>query len=149
MHIATIPLKQRPSRRRNKGMVTESKVNILVVDDDENYRVLLSEELKDEGYRVITAKNGKEAIQKLEKEKPDLIVLDIVMPKMDGMEALGRIIGKDKAVAVILHTSHPGYQEDFMSWAADAFIMKSSDFTKLKKEIRNLIEKRKRSKGKI
>jgi len=149
MHIAMLLLKQRPSRSKNGGMVTESKANILVVDDDENYRVLLSEELKDEGYRVTTAKNGKEAIQKLEKEKPELIVLDIVMPKMDGMEALGRIIGKDKAVAVILHTSHPGYQEDFMSWAADAFIMKSSDFTKLKKEIRSLLEKRKRSKGKI
>ena len=98
---------------------------ILVVDDDEGLRDLFKEVLTDEGYQVLTAKNGKEALQKLEKEKPDLIVLDIVMPKMDGMEALGRIIGKDKSVPVILHTSHPGYQEDFMRRAADAYLLKS------------------------
>ncbi|MGQ9647542.1 MAG: response regulator [Thermodesulfobacteriota bacterium] len=114
---------------------------ILVVDDDEGLRDLFKEVLTDEGYQVLTAKNGKEALQKLEKEKPDLIVLDIVMPKMDGMEALGRIIGKDKSVPVILHTSHPGYQEDFMSWAADAYLLKSDDLTELKRKIRELLEK--------
>jgi len=76
----------------------------------------------------------------LEKDKPDLVVLDIVMPKMDGMEALGRIIGKDKSIPVILHTSHPGYQEDFMSWAADAYILKSCDLSELKETVKNLLE---------
>jgi CheY-like chemotaxis protein len=114
---------------------------ILVVDDDEGLRELYKEILIDEGYEVLTAKNGKEALQRLEKEKPDLIVLDIVMPKMDGMEALGRIIGKDKSVPVILHTSHPGYQEDFMSWAADAYLLKSVDLVELKEKIRDLLEK--------
>ncbi len=117
------------------------KKKILLVDDDEGLRDLYKEELKDEGYEVLTAKNGKEALQKLEKEKPDLVVLDIVMPKMDGMEALGRIIGKDKSIPVILHTSHPGYQEDFMSWAADAYLLKSDDLTELKGKIRELLEK--------
>ncbi len=116
---------------------------ILGVDDDEGLRDLYKEVLTDEGYQVLEAKNGKEALQKLEKEKPDLIVLDIVMPKMDGMEALGRIIGKDKSVPVILHTSHPGYQEDFMSWAADAYLLKSDDLTELKRKIRELLEKSK------
>lgn len=98
------------------------KKKVLLVDDDEGLRDLYREELEDEGHKVLTAKNGKEALQKLEKGKPDMIVLDIIMPKMDGMEALGRIIGKDKTIPVILHTSHPGYQEDFMSWAADAYL---------------------------
>jgi len=75
----------------------------------------------------------------LEKDKPDLVVLDIVMPKMDGMEALGRIIGKDKSIPVILHTSHPGYQEDFMSWAADAYLVKSADLSELKAKIKEFI----------
>lgn len=101
------------------------KDKILFVDDDEGLRDLYEEVLVEEGYEVLTARNGKEALQKLEKGKPDLIVLDIVMPKMDGMEALGRIIGKDKTIPVILHTSHPGYQEDFISWAADAYLLKS------------------------
>jgi DNA-binding response OmpR family regulator len=121
------------------------KDKILIVDDDEGLRDFYEEELKDEGYEVLSAKNGKEALQKVEKEKPDLIVLDIVMPKMDGMEALGRIIGKDKTIPVILHTSHPGYQEDFMSWAADAYLLKSTDLTELKKKIRELLEQRRPS----
>jgi DNA-binding response OmpR family regulator len=115
------------------------KKKILLVDDDEGLRDLYEEELDEDGYEVVTAKNGREALQRLEKEKPDLIVLDIVMPKMDGMEALGRIIGKDKTIPVILHTSHPGYQEEFMSWAADAYLVKSTDLTELKEKIRELL----------
>jgi DNA-binding response OmpR family regulator len=121
------------------------KKRILLVDDDEGLRDLYKEELEDEGYELLTAKNGKEALQRLEKDKPDLIVLDIVMPKMDGMEALGRIIGKDKTMPIILHTSHPGYQENFMSWAADAYLLKSTNLTELKEKIRELLEKRKPS----
>ncbi len=117
------------------------KHRILLVDDDEGLRDLYREELEDEGYEVLTAKNGKEALQKLEKEKPDLVVLDIVMPKMDGIEALGRIVGQDKATPIILHTSHPGYEEDFMSWAADAYILKSTNRTELKEKIRELLKK--------
>jgi DNA-binding response OmpR family regulator len=118
------------------------KKKVLLVDDDEGLRDLYEEELKDEGYEIVTAKNGKETIQKLEREKPDLIVLDIVMPKMDGMETLGRIIGKYKTIPIILHTSHPGYQEDFMTRAADAYLLKSTDLTELKEKIRELLEKR-------
>jgi CheY-like chemotaxis protein len=71
---------------------------ILVVEDEEGLRLLYQEELKGEGYEVLTARNGREAIQQLEQEKPDLIVLDIVMPVMDGMEALGRIVGKERKI---------------------------------------------------
>jgi two-component system response regulator (stage 0 sporulation protein F) len=119
------------------------KKKILLVDDDEGLRDLYKEELEGEGHEVTTAKNGKEALQKLEREKPDLVVLDIVMPKMDGMEALGRIIGKDKTIPIILHTSHPGYQEDFMRWVADAYLLKSTDLTELKEKIRELLERKK------
>jgi DNA-binding response OmpR family regulator len=118
------------------------KDRILLVDDDDGLRDLYEEELVEEGYEVLTAKNGKEALKRLERDKPDLAVLDIVMPKMDGMEALGRIIGKDKTIPIILHTSHPGYQEDFMSWAADAYLLKSTNLTELKEKIRELLEQR-------
>jgi two-component system, response regulator, stage 0 sporulation protein F len=118
------------------------KNKILLVDDDEGLRDLYEEELIEEGYDVLIAKNGKEALLKLERGRPDLIVLDIVMPKMDGMETLGRIIGKEKTIPIILHTSHPGYQEDFMSWAANAYLLKSTDLTELKEKIRELLEKK-------
>ncbi len=119
------------------------KKKILVVEDEESLRLLYEEELAAEGYEVITAGNGKEAILQLQEEKPDLVVLDIVMPVMDGIETLGRILGKERKIPIILNTSYPGYREDFMSWAADAYITKSSDLTELKTKIRTLLEKKK------
>jgi two-component system response regulator (stage 0 sporulation protein F) len=117
------------------------KKKILVVEDEEGLRFLYEEELKAEGYEVLAARNGREAIEQLEKGKPDLIILDIVMPVMDGMEALGRIVGKDRKIPIILNSSYPGYRQDFMSWAADAYLTKSIDLGELKDKIRELLEK--------
>jgi two-component system response regulator (stage 0 sporulation protein F) len=119
------------------------KKKILVVEDEEGLRILYQEELEAEGYEVLTARNGKEAIQQLEDGRPDLIILDIVMPVMNGMEALGRILGKERKVPIILNSSYPGYREDFMSWAADAYVTKSTDLRILKNKVKELLEKRK------
>ncbi len=116
------------------------KKKILVVEDEEGLRLLYEEELKAEGYEVLTAGNGREAIEQLETGKPDLVLLDIVMPVMDGMEALGRIVSKERKIPIILNTSYSGYREDFMSWAADAYVTKSDDLTELKKKIRELLK---------
>ncbi len=117
------------------------KKKILVVDDEEPLRVLYKKELEREGYEVLVASNGKEALLRLQEENPDLIVLDIIMPVMDGMEALGPILGKDRKVPIILHTSYPEYRQDYKSWAADAYITKSPDLTELKQKIRELLER--------
>ena len=118
------------------------KKKILVVEDEEGLRLLYEDELEAEGYEVLTARNGREAIQQLEGGKPDLIVLDIVMPVMNGMEALGKIVGKERKIPIILNTSYPGYREDFMSWAADAYVTKSADLGELKEKIRELLGKK-------
>jgi len=117
------------------------KKKILVVEDEEGLRLLYEEELKAEGYEVLTARNGREAIQRLEEGKPDLIILDIVMPIMNGMETLGRIVGKERKIPIILNTSYSGYREDFMSWAADAYVTKSADLGELKDKVKELLEK--------
>jgi CheY-like chemotaxis protein len=117
----------------------EEKKTILVVDDDENQRFLCQEVLTDEGYNVLVAKDGKEALRKVEQKRPDLVILDIVMPEMDGMEAMTRILRKHRKIPVILNTSYSSYREDFMTWAADAYVVKSSDFMELKKKIKELL----------
>jgi len=117
------------------------KKKILVVEDEEGLRLLYQMELEAEGYEVLTARNGKEAIQQLEEERPDLIILDIVMPVMNGMEALGRILGKERKIPIILNSSYPGYRQDFMSWAADAYVTKSTDLQILKDKVRELLAK--------
>ncbi len=112
---------------------------ILVADDEEAIRNLLEEELKDEGYRVITASNARDALKMVETEPLDLVILDIRMPGMDGLEALPRILGMKEGLPVILNTAYTQYKESFMSWAADAYVVKSSDLTELKQKIKELI----------
>jgi len=112
---------------------------ILVVDDERNLRLFYEKELKEEGYDVVLAGDAKEAKDRLNQARPDLILLDIKMPGMDGLEALGRILSKDNSIPVILNSAYSSYRDSFMSWSADAYLTKSSDTTELKAKIRELL----------
>ena len=112
---------------------------ILVVEDDKNQLLLYEQELSLEGYNVITAKDGLEAIKKVREQLPDMIVMDINMPKMDGIESIGKILSEHKKIPVIINTAYSSYKDDFMSWSADAYIIKSSDLKELKDKIKELI----------
>jgi two-component system, response regulator, stage 0 sporulation protein F len=116
---------------------------ILVIEDDKNIRELLRQELNDEGYSILLAANGKEALSVMtnEQEKPDLIILDLRMPQMDGFETMGHLLKSKHETPVIIHTAYPSYKDDALAIAADAFIVKSHDLTKLKNAIFELIGK--------
>jgi DNA-binding NtrC family response regulator len=118
---------------------------ILLIDDEENILMLYQQELLEDGYEVLTAQNAREGIDKIKAEQFDLVVMDIRMPAMDGLEALGRILGLKKDIPVILNTAYSNYKDDFMSWAADAYVVKSSDLTQLKTTIREVLDKKKSS----
>ena len=118
---------------------------ILLIDDEENILMLYQQELLEEGYQVLTAQNAREGIDKIKAELFDLVVMDIRMPAMDGLEALGRILGLKKDIPVVLNTAYSNYKDDFMSWAADAYVVKSSDLTQLKTTIREVLDKKKSS----
>jgi two-component system alkaline phosphatase synthesis response regulator PhoP len=64
---------------------------ILLVDDEPDILEIVGYNLKQEGYQIFTAANGKEAVAKAKKELPDLIIMDVMMPEMDGMEACENI----------------------------------------------------------
>jgi CheY-like chemotaxis protein len=114
---------------------------ILVVDDEENIRVLYREELEEEGYTVDVAANGQEALNKLNTFNPDLITLDIKMPEMDGVETLRRIRGIQRDLPVILCSAYGEYKQDLTTWASDAYVIKTSDLTELKDTIKLLLAK--------
>jgi two-component system response regulator (stage 0 sporulation protein F) len=112
---------------------------ILVVDDEDPIRRLIELELKEDGYEVLTAANAQDALKLVQTEPLDLVILDIRMPGMDGLEALPRILGLKEGLKVILNTAYSQYQESFMSWAADAYIIKSADLTELKAKVKELL----------
>ncbi len=79
---------------------------ILVVDDEEGIRSSLGGALADEGFRVIEARDGRDALMLIEREKPALVILDIWMPEIDGIEVLRRIKGSDPSTPVIVISGH-------------------------------------------
>ena len=114
---------------------------ILCVDNDSSLLCLYQAELSEEGYEVILAEDGKEALSKFTKEKPQVVVMDIHLPKMDGIETLGAMLGKNRQVQVIFNTAYPQYKENFLTWGAESYVTKSSDLTELKQRIRDAMEK--------
>ena len=112
---------------------------ILIVEDEKNLRMLYRREFVDEGYDVILASEGESAIKLFEKETPDLIVLDIRIPKIDGIEVMKRILAKNKDIPIIINSAYGSYMDDFMSWAAKAYVLKSSDLSELKAKVREFI----------
>jgi len=115
---------------------------VLIVDDEENVRFLYEQELIDEGYQTVLARDGKECLEKVASESPDIVLLDIRMPKMDGLEAIGKIIELNKNIPIIINSAYSTYKDDFMSWAADAYVVKSYDLDTLKSTIREVLAKK-------
>ena len=112
---------------------------ILVVDDEENIRWLYKEELEDEGYRIAAAASGEEALDLVSELKPDLVIMDIKMPGISGVDALIKIKEIDKNIPVILCSAYSDYKQDFSTWASDAYIVKSSNLDELKKAITKVL----------
>jgi DNA-binding response OmpR family regulator len=115
-------------------------MKILVVDDDLHIQRLYKEEFEDEGYEVVVASNGQEAIEMFEKESPDIVTLDILLPDVDGIRILRQMKEKNPKIPVIMSTAYD-YRDDFAVWASEAYIVKSSDLDELKTMIKNLLKK--------
>lgn len=113
---------------------------ILVVDDEEHIRLLYSEELTEAGYEVITAADGYKLTERIEKEQPDLVILDIKMIDYNGLDLLQEIRNKFYDLPVILCTAYDTFKEDIKSIAADFYVIKSFDLTELKKKIAKALE---------
>lgn len=116
---------------------------ILLVEDEENVRLLYQQELEEHGHEVICAADGRTAVRLAEETKPDVVIMDINLPeKMDGIESMSKILGHDRAIPVIINTGYSEYQDNFMSWAADAYILKSADIGPLMDAVREALRRK-------
>ena len=113
-------------------------MKILIVDDDQHIRRLYKEELEEEGYEVVVAATGTEALEMFEKENPDLVTLDILMPDLDGIKILRQMKEKRPRVPIVMSTAYD-YRDDFAVWASEAYVVKSAELGDLKDTIRKLL----------
>jgi two-component system response regulator (stage 0 sporulation protein F) len=108
---------------------------ILVVDDEADIRLLYREELQEAGYEVAVAKDGHEALRMVQKNRPDLMTVDMKMPGMDGIELLRRVREIYRDLPIIICTAYGDFKYDFGTWASDAYLTKSADLAELKGKI--------------
>ena len=112
---------------------------LLVIDDEGDIRHLYAAELEDEGYEVVTAGDSAAAMALLESQSFDLVILDIQLDQESGLELLQTIARQKESPPVILCTAFNTYRDDFSSWLAEAYVVKSSNLEELKHEVKHVL----------
>lgn len=113
---------------------------ILIVDDEEHIRRLYSEVLSRDGHQVETASNGNEALEYVQNNPVDVVVLDIEMEGESGLETLKALKAANSDIPVILNTAYTIYMSDFKTWMAEDYIVKSSDIQPLRDKINRMVK---------
>jgi two-component system alkaline phosphatase synthesis response regulator PhoP/two-component system response regulator VicR len=115
---------------------------ILAVDDDQSITLVVQMSLQSEGYEVVTARNGREALEMVREHQPDMVVMDVMMPIMDGLSAL-RILKEDESTAdipVIMLTARTSEADVLSGWlrGADMYMTKPFDPWQLIANVNNI-----------
>lgn len=115
--------------------------HILIIDDEASIRELYRDELEEDGYRVTLAEDGARGLDILRgaPDSFDLVMVDIKMPGIGGLEVLSHIKEIRRDLPVLIVSAYDTYKLDFNSWAAEDYIIKTSDMTVLKEKIRKYI----------
>lgn len=114
---------------------------IVVADDDQNVRVLFNDVLSGEGYQVLGVASGTEAVREVERSSPDLLILDIKMPEMHGLEVLEKVRRITKELPVIICTAYKHMDDDPTVLESDvkAYLTKPVDINALKDTVKRAI----------
>jgi DNA-binding NtrC family response regulator len=112
---------------------------ILFVDDEKSIRLLYDDEFTEEGYHVITSNGDENLLEIIGNKKPDVIVMDRKLGKIDGAAVLQKIRKYYHDIPVILCTAYANFKDDMKSIGTDFLVMKSSDLTELKNIIKLVI----------
>lgn len=108
---------------------------ILVAEGEPQIRDVYRAGLEREGYRVVCASRVDEVLEKIRREHPDLVVLDMGIPAEGGLETLCQIVREHESLPVILTSRYELCNEGFLIWLAEAWILKSADLSELKRAI--------------
>ena len=112
---------------------------ILLVDDEEHILKLYQKVFTDDGFQVKLAQSGEEAIQMAKEDQIDLVVLDIKMEGLSGLETLAELRKVRRSIPIILNSAYSTYKSDFQSWLADAYLVKSTNVDELRSKVHELL----------
>jgi two-component system response regulator MprA len=128
---------------RNPSGESERGARVLVVDDDPAVREALTSSLLFEGYEVTDASDGIAALRRAERDKPDLVVLDVLMPRMDGLTACRRLRAQGDHVPVLMLTARDmvGDRVTGLDAGADDYLVKPFELDELLARIRALLRR--------
>lgn len=147
-----VPRNEFEDKESNVSRTTKTKQKrkrkILIVDDEPHLRLMYDVELKKQGYETSEASNACQGLELFDNDTYDCVVLDIRMAGMDGITALQLMLERDNIVPVILNTAFSSYRDNYLTWAADAYITKSSDVSELIDTVKQLVDdKEQRAEG--
>ena len=112
---------------------------LLLVEDEpaqlDFYKCLLAED----GHEIAQAMCGQEAIEVARRFCPSVVVIDLVLPDMDGTEAISRLLDECGGAKIVINTGYESYRFDFRCWGADAFVVKSSDPSELRATVKQVL----------
>ncbi|MFI5226915.1 MAG: response regulator transcription factor [Candidatus Limnocylindrales bacterium] len=115
---------------------------ILIVDDDPNLLVLLAEQLRDDGFDVATARDGIEALRRLESGWPDLLIIDMMMPRMDGLTLAREIKGRADLPIIVLSAIDAGDSKaDTLEEVAEDYVTKPYHYPELRARINRVLRR--------
>ncbi len=112
---------------------------ILVIDDEQSIRLLYEDALTEAGHRVFTASSGTEGMRILQEHPIDAVVLDIKLEQESGLDVLQRMVEAHPEVPVILCSAYISFQDDYTSWLAERYVVKSSDPEELIREVEKIL----------
>ncbi len=114
---------------------------ILIIDNDEDYTKLLSLQLSSKGYEVVISNHGEEGFKKVLTEQPDLILLDIKMPEMDGFTFVRRMKANEKIrkIPVVILTGYETMRDLFQLEGVAGYFVKGHDMPLLLKSVENIL----------
>lgn len=132
-------------RYPKKRIAKVNKKKIMIVDDEEDVVKLMVAALGTKDFDIATAYSGEECLEKVERKKPNLILLDIILPGIDGLEVLKKLKSdvQTKTITTILisASAHKKQMERGLSAGADAYIVKPFDPLELKRKVREILKK--------
>ena len=106
---------------------SEETIEVLLVDDDAAQREMYRRRFERAGWRVRLADSADAATEQVRARAPQAVVLDIAMPGRDGLSCLQELIDIEPSMPVIINTAYPSFTDNFLAWAADAYVQKTTD----------------------